>query len=156
MVGGDLSAYDACADIFSALGEKIVFMGETGSGQHTKLSNQIMIAGAISGACEGMSYAVEHGLDMEKWFEVVSSGGAASRQLENIFPLIQNQDDRPGFKIRHFVKDLKLAEIEAVSKGIKLSVLEQVIKNYESLIRQGYDEKGTQSLIHQYIKHREE
>lgn len=151
MVGGDLCAFDACADLFSALGRRMVFMGAPGSGQQTKLSNQMMIAGAVAGVCEGMSYAMGCGLDMEKWFEIVSHGGAASRQLENLFPNIQEKNDLPGFQIRHFVKDMKLAQAEGSNMGMCFPILEQVLKSYERMSEQGYAGKGTQTLIHQYL-----
>ncbi|MBR0186040.1 MAG: NAD(P)-dependent oxidoreductase, partial [Synergistaceae bacterium] len=88
MVGGDEEDYNACLPLFRAMGTNINYMGEPGMGQHTKLANQIIIAGTIAGVCEAMTYARAEGLDMPKFLRAVSTGGAGSRQLESAGPKI--------------------------------------------------------------------
>lgn len=155
MAGGDACAFVACKELFSVMGKTVAHMGPSGMGQRTKLSNQIMIAGAVAGVCEGMSYAMNCGIDMGKWFDIVSQGGAAGRQLENFFPRIQKNDNEPGFQIRHFIKDMKLAKAESTGQRMCLPVLEQVLKEYENMADQGLGEKGTQALIYAYLNSQE-
>ncbi|MBQ3345458.1 MAG: NAD(P)-dependent oxidoreductase, partial [Synergistaceae bacterium] len=125
-------------------------MGEPGMGQHTKLANQIIIAGTIAGVCEAMTYARAEGLDMPKFLRAVSTGGAGSRQLESAGPKILDRDFTPGFSIKHFVKDLLLAVDEAGKENLNLDVLLTVMSHYKQLDDDGFGENGTQTLIKYY------
>ena len=150
MVGGDEEDYNACLPLFRALGTNINYMGEAGMGQHTKLANQIIIAGTIAGVCEAMTYARAEGLDMPKFLRAVSTGGAGSRQLESAGPKILDRDFTPGFSIKHFVKDLLLAVDEAGKENLNLDVLLTVMSHYKQLEDDGFGENGTQTLIKYY------
>ncbi len=77
------------------MGTNIHYEGKAGFGQHTKLANQIMIAGAISGVCEAMAYAKDKGLDVKKMLDSVSTGAAGSKQLELVSPKILEEDFAP-------------------------------------------------------------
>lgn len=152
LVGGEEEDYKACLPIFQAMGTNIHYEGKAGFGQHTKLANQIMIAGAISGVCEAMAYAKDKGLDVKKMLDSVSTGAAGSKQLELVSPKILEEDFAPGFFIKHFIKDMKLAKEEALADNVNLDILSKVLENYEELEREGFGDLGTQALIKYYNK----
>ncbi|HAT4210735.1 TPA: NAD(P)-dependent oxidoreductase [Clostridium perfringens] len=152
LVGGEEEDYKACLPILKAMGTNIHYEGKAGFGQHTKLANQIMIAGAISGVCEAMAYAKDKGLDVKKMLDSVSTGAAGSKQLELVSPKILEEDFAPGFFIKHFIKDMKLAKEEALAYNVNLDILSKVLENYEELEREGFGDLGTQALIKHYNK----
>lgn len=150
LAGGEEADYKACLPLFEAMGTNINYEGKAGSGQHCKLANQIMIAGTLSGVCEAITYAQEKGLDLDTFMKSVSAGAAGSRQLDLFGPKIAAGDYTPEFFMKHFIKDMKLALIEANKSGLDLGVLSQVLANYEELEAEGYGELGTQALIKFY------
>ena len=150
LVGGERQDYEACHPLFEAMGTNINYEGKAGSGQHCKLANQIMIAGTLSGVCEALTYAKEKGLDPDTFMKSVATGAAGSRQLDLYGPKIIAGDYAPGFFMKHFIKDMKLALIEANKSGIALGVLSQVLANCEELGAEGCGELGTQALMKFY------
>lgn len=150
LVGGGREDYDACHELFEAMGTNINYEGKAGCGQHCKLANQIMIAGTLSGVCEALTYVKEKGLDPDTFIRSVSSGAAGSRQFDTFAPKIIAGDYEPGFFIKHFIKDMKLALIEANRSGLDLGMLSQVLANYEELEAEGCGELGTQALMKFY------
>ena len=150
LVGGERQDYEACHPLFEAMGTNINYEGKAGSGQHCKLANQIMIAGTLSGVCEALTYAKEKGLDPDTFMKSVATGAAGSRQLDLYGPKIIAGDYAPGFFMKHFIKDMKLALIEADKSGIDLGVLSQVLANCEELEAEGCGELGTQALMKFY------
>ncbi len=152
LVGGDKADCEACRPLFAAMGSKITHQGGPGAGQHAKLANQIVIAGTLSGVCEGLAYAKAQGLDTEAWLDSVADGAAGSAQMKNFGPKILAGDLRPGFFMKHFIKDMDLARQEAQAAGLKLDVLEKVLAAYKELAAQGLGEAGTQALIKHYEK----
>lgn len=150
MVGGDKSAFDECLPVFEAMGKSIRYMGKAGSGQHTKMANQIVIAGTISGVCEAIAYANKAGVDAQGMLDAISSGAAASWQLSNNGQKIINGDFAPGFYIKHFIKDMGLAKDEADSRALPLPVLEKTLDTYRALAQKGLGDEGTQALIKAY------
>ena len=142
LVGGEEEDYKACLPIFQAMGTNIHYEGKAGFGQHTKLANQIMIAGAISGVCEAMAYAKDKGLDVKKMLDSVSTGAAGSKQLELVSPKILEEDFAPGFFIKHFIKDMKLAKEEALADNVNLDIEEK-----KSLVILGRSGVGKSVLI---------
>lgn len=152
LVGGNREDYNECMPIFEAMGNNIHYEGEAGFGQHTKLANQIMIAGTISGVCEAMAYAKEKGLNIDEMLASVSKGAAGSRQLDLVSPKLIKEDFNPGFFIKHFIKDMRLAKEEAEKSGLNLDVLSEVLGNYENLQKEGFGDLGTQALIKHYEK----
>lgn len=150
LVGGEKEDYEACMPLFEAMGTNINYQGKAGCGQHAKLANQIMIAGTLSGVCEALTYAKAKGLDLETVLNSVSTGAAGSKQLDTFGPKILEGDYAPGFFMKHFIKDMKLALTEANRSNLSLDVLSQVLANYELLEAEGYGELGTQALIKYY------
>ncbi|MGB4614094.1 MAG: NAD(P)-dependent oxidoreductase [Erysipelotrichaceae bacterium] len=146
MVGGEKEAFDKLVPIFKSMGTNINYMGKAGSGQHTKMANQIAIAGTIAAVNESIKYAKEMGLDLNEVLNAIASGAAGSWQLSNNGPKIINQDNDPGFFIKHFIKDMKIADEEALNNNLELEILQKVLKQYELLEEKGYGDLGTQAI----------
>ena len=150
LVGGDYADYKECHSLFEAMGTNINYQGLAGNGQHCKMANQIMIAGTLSGVCEAIAYAKAKGLDLDTVLKSVSTGAAGSNQLNTFGPKIMNEDYAPGFFMKHFIKDMKLALDESEKSHLNLNVLRRVLKNYETLADENYSNLGTQALIKYY------
>jgi 3-hydroxyisobutyrate dehydrogenase/2-hydroxy-3-oxopropionate reductase len=150
MVGGDEEAFEQCRELFSCMGTNILYEGKAGSGQHTKMANQIAVAGAIAGVSEAFAYGQKMGLDCRKMLSSISTGAAGSWQMSNLGPRIMKDDFAPGFFIKHFIKDMNIAEEEAEAACLPLPILQTVLSMYEDLSAQGCDELGTQALIRHY------
>jgi 3-hydroxyisobutyrate dehydrogenase len=147
MAGGDKQVFDAVESLFGILGKKIVYQGKAGSGQHTKMCNQIQIAGTMIGMCESLLYGYKAGLDPETMLSSISGGAAACWSLDNLAPRILRRDFEPGFFVRHFIKDMGIALEEARRMDLSLPGLALVQQLYQSVSALGYAEKGTQALI---------
>jgi len=150
MVGGDRDAFEECLYVFKSLGTNIIYEGGAGSGQHTKMANQIALGGAIAGVCEAIIYSKEVGLDVEKMLDSISKGAAGSWQMSNMAPRMLKGDFDPGFFIKHYIKDMKIADDEAKDVNLELDILEDVLKMYEKLQDEGMGDLGTQALIKYY------
>lgn len=151
MIGGDKEAFENLKPIFELMGKNIVLQGDAGAGQHTKMCNQIAIASNIMGVCEALAYAKKSGLDPEVVLKSIGAGGAASWQLSAYAPRILKGDFTPGFYIKHFVKDMKIALEEANDMGIDTPSLSLSKKLYDKLIEQGKEDLGTQALYKLYL-----
>lgn len=152
MVGGDEDAFLRCAPVFEAMGKTIRYAGSAGKGQHTKMANQIVIAGAVSGVAEAIAYAKAAGLDVNEMLGTITGGAAGSWQLANNGPKMAEGDYRPGFYIKHFIKDMSLAHEEAADRGLSLPVLDTALAAYRQLADEGYGDEGTQAIIRKYDK----
>ena len=150
MVGGDAEAFEKAQPIFQKMGRTITHMGGAGAGQHTKMCNQIAIAAGMMGVCEALAYAQEAGLDRARMIETISTGAAASWSLSNYGPRIIAGDFKPGFYVKHFIKDMKIALSTAASLGLETPGLELALKLYEELTREGHEDSGTQALYKLY------
>lgn len=147
MVGGDKSVFDRIRPILLVMGKTVVYQGGPGTGQHSKLANQIIIAGTMIGVVEGLIYAKRAGLDLAATLSTLSQGAAGSWSLNNLAPRILKGDYEPGFAVEHFLKDMKLALEECRRMNLHLPGLELVESLYISLRKRGLGRKGTQSLI---------
>lgn len=146
MVGGDEEDFNSCKSIFAGLGTTIVYEGKAGSGQHTKMANQIAIAGVMAGVSEAITYGKKVGLDTTKMLQSISNGAAQSFHLTNTAPRMLKRDFQAGFYIKHMVKDLKIANDEV--SGLK--VLKDVLDMYETLEKNGDGDLGTQAICKYY------
>lgn len=151
MVGGDERVFSDALPLLELLGQNIVYQGAAGAGQHTKMCNQITIASNMIGVCESLIYAEKAGLDPEQVLRSISAGAAGSWSLSNLAPRIIKEDFEPGFYIKHFIKDMKIAVEEADLMGLQLPGLRQSLSMYESLAQKGYGDHGTQALIKYYV-----
>lgn len=147
MVGGDREPFAALMPCWEAMGKTIQFQGPAGSGQHTKMVNQILIANNMVGLCEAMLYAYRSGLDPTEVLKSVSSGAAGSWSLSNLAPRVLNNDFAPGFYVEHFVKDMGIALEEARRMNLALPGLALAHQLYVALCAQGMSRLGTQALI---------
>lgn len=151
MVGGEEADFNEMFSIFSTMGKSVILEGDSGAGQQTKMCNQICIAGTIMGVCECLSYGKKAGLDEEKILQTLSGGGAASWQLSAYSPRIFQEDYEPGFFIKHFVKDMRIALEEAEAMELELPALKLAKSLYDKLIKEELGEKGTQALYKLYM-----
>ncbi|MEI5905941.1 NAD(P)-dependent oxidoreductase [Bacillus spongiae] len=146
MVGGDAKTYDDLKPIFDFMGTNIVYQGQAGAGQHTKMCNQIAIATNMIGVCEALVYGKRAGLTIEDVLKSISTGAAGSWSLDNLAPRMLKGDYEPGFYIKHFIKDLRIALHEAKVMGLTLPGLTLAEKMYEELSKRGEENSGTQAL----------
>lgn len=147
MVGGDTEVFEKMKPILEIMGKNIILQGRAGSGQHTKMCNQIVIASNMMGACEAMIYAKSAGLNPEEVLKSIGSGAAGSWSLNNLAPRMIQGDFEPGFYVKHFVKDMDIALSEAKEMGITTPGLELSKSLYDTLIKEGKEDKGTQVLF---------
>ncbi|WP_059169961.1 NAD(P)-dependent oxidoreductase [Bacillus sp. FJAT-27445] len=146
MVGGDERAFENVKPLLEKMGTNIVFQGEAGSGQHTKMCNQIAIASNMIGVSEAMVYAKKAGLDPENVLKSISTGAAGSWSLSNLAPRMLKGDFEPGFYIKHFLKDMRIALEEAEKMGMDAPGLSLAKSLYEELAEKGEENSGTQAL----------
>lgn len=147
MVGGDADTFARIRPLFESMGRTIVHQGPAGSGQHTKMVNQILIATGIIGVCEALIYARKSGLDVPTVLESVSGGAAGSWSLTNYVPRMERGDLEPGFMIEHFVKDMRIALAETQRMGLVLPGLELAERLYAALVDAGHGRRGIQALV---------
>jgi len=147
MIGGDQAAVDTVMPLFQIMGKNIVYQGSAGKGQHTKMCNQITIAGTMIGVCESLLYGYKAGLDLPTMLKSISGGAAACWTLDNLAPRIVDRNFDPGFYVEHFIKDMGIALEEANRMGLALPGLALVKQMYEAVKAQGHGKLGTQALI---------
>lgn len=151
MVGGDQATYDAVKPLLELVGQKVHLFGPAGKGQHTKMANQIMIAGTMTGTVEMMVYAKHAGLNMNDVLDTLSSGGADNWSMDNYAPRILKGDYTPGFFAKHFLKDLRIALDEADKMKLNLPATKLAKQLYETMVdERGLGNDGTQGLIKLY------
>ncbi|MGK0187800.1 MAG: 3-hydroxyisobutyrate dehydrogenase [Verrucomicrobiales bacterium] len=150
MVGGEQSAFDRVLPVLSCMGKNIIYQGKAGSGQYTKMCNQIAIAAGMLGVCESLAYAKKSGLDPATVLQSIESGAAGSWSLTNLAPRILNDDFAPGFFVKHFLKDMRIAIESAEAMHLDLPGLKLAKAMYDRLSAQGGDEQGTQALFQLY------
>ncbi len=147
MVGGDEATVQQIMPLLEVMGGNIVYQGKAGAGQHTKMCNQITIAGTMIGVCESLLYGQRAGLDLPTMLQSISGGAAACWTLDNLAPRIVRRDFEPGFYVAHFIKDMGIALQEANRMGLSMPGLSLVKQLYESVKAQGNGKKGTQALM---------
>ena len=150
MCGGGAADFAAAQPVLAKLGKTIVLQGGPGAGQHTKMVNQLLIAGTMLGLAEGLAYAKRAGLDPQTVLASVGGGAAASWSLAHLAPRVLKGDFAPGFFIAHFVKDLRIAIDEARAMGLDLPALRTAEATYARLSEAGYAANGTQAVVHAY------
>ena len=147
MVGGKKDVYETVLPLFEIMGKNISYMGDAGSGQHTKMANQILVAGTMIGVCEALLYAHRQGLDMQQVIDIVETGAAGSWSVSNLGPRIVKGNFDPGFFVEHFIKDMGIALKEAEEIGLSLPGLALVQQLYLAVKAQGHGRSGTHALF---------
>ena len=150
MVGGSVSGFERALPLFEIMGKNIVHQGPAGSGQHTKMCNQIAIASGMMAISEAMAYAKKSGLQPETVLKSIESGAAGSWSLTNLAPRVLKGDYAPGFFVKHFIKDMKIAIESAQAMGLDLTGLQLAKKLYDQLASKGCEDDGTQALFKLY------
>jgi len=147
MVGGREETLERCRPVLEAMGRKLVYCGPSGAGQTVKLCNQIAVALTNLGMCEALVFAARSGIDLRVMIEAVSAGAGTSWQMENLAPRIVERDFRPGFKVAHQGKDLRLALEAAEKVSSPLPGTGLVQQMFAALETDGLGEEGTQALV---------
>jgi 3-hydroxyisobutyrate dehydrogenase len=147
MLGGDKEVVEALQPCWEAMGKTIMHQGPAGSGQHTKMVNQILISTMMIGVCEALLYGYKAGLDLETVMKSVSTGAAGSWSLSNLGPRMMVNNFDPGFAVEHFVKDMGIALAEAKRMGLSLPGLALAEQLYLSVKAQGWGRNGTHALM---------
>jgi len=147
MTGGNRETVECLRPLFERLGRKMVYQGGAGAGQHTKLCNQIVIAGTMVGVCESLLYGFKAGLDLTHMLESIRGGAAACWTLDNLAPRILQRNFDPGFFVEHFVKDMGIALDEAERMNLTLPGLTLVHGLYHRVQALGHGRSGTHALM---------
>jgi len=147
MIGGEPAAVERVRPVFERLGKTIVHQGGPGAGQHTKLCNQIVIAGTMIGVCESLLYGYVAGLNLNQMLESIRGGAAACWTLDNLAPKILARNFDPGFFVDHFVKDMGIALEDAKRLDLTLPGLALVHELYRTVIALGHGRSGTQAVL---------
>ncbi|MGD8833294.1 MAG: NAD(P)-dependent oxidoreductase [Desulfobacteraceae bacterium] len=146
MAGGDKETFDQMRPLFEIMGKNISYMGGAGAGQHTKMCNQILIAGTMIGTVESLLYAHRMGMEMDAVIDVIGKGAASSWSINNLGRRIARDDFNPGFYIKHFVKDMGIALAEAQRMNLSLPGLAMAHQFYIAAKAMGFGNLGTQGL----------
>jgi 3-hydroxyisobutyrate dehydrogenase len=147
MVGGNKETFDRCRPVFQAMGKTIVYAGPSGSGQRTKLVNQILCAQHIMAMAEGLRFANRSGLDLETTLKVVSGGAAGSWMLSNLAPRILQDDFAPGFMLKLQQKDLRLVQEALQEMTGTYPATDLAYSQFTRAVENGLGELGTQGFI---------
>ena len=147
MVWWEEEVYKDILPLFELMGKSVVLCGEAWAGQHTKMANQMGIAGNTIAICEAMVYAEKSWLDIEKTIQVVSGWAAGSWGWQNLAPRITKWELDTCFFVKHFIKDMKIALDECEKMNLNLPGLKLVHSLYQELIKNGEENLGTQALI---------
>lgn len=146
MVGGRKEIFDEVMPLFELMGKTISYMGSAGAGQHTKMCNQISVAGTMIGMCECLLYAARLGLDQQAVIDIVGTGAGGSWSINNLGPRIVRGDYETGFFVKHFIKDMGIILQEADAAGLSLPGLALIHQLYLAVKAQGHTESTTQAL----------
>lgn len=151
LFGGERAVFDELGEVFSVLGKQAHYFGTAGKGQLAKACNQIAVAATMFSACEALCFAEGVGLNPQQVIDALGAGAASSFSLTSYGPRILKGDYAPGFKVEHFVKDLKIALQTAQEVKLDLPCLELALKAYAKLQDLGYGSNGTQALYKNYL-----
>jgi 3-hydroxyisobutyrate dehydrogenase len=150
MVGGDPAAFARARPLLETMGRNIVLHGGSGAGQHCKMANQISIASIMMSWCEALTYARRAGLDPARVIESIGGGAAASWSLNHLAPRALQGDFAPGFYVKHFLKDMRIALESAAEMQLDLPGLALAKRLYDDVAGRGWEDNGTQVLWRYY------
>jgi len=147
MCGGQAAVFKKAAPVIECFAQKVTLIGGTGSGQLTKMVNQICIAGLVQGLSEGVNFGLKAGLEMEKVIDTISKGAAGSWQMDNrASTMCQGKFDF-GFAVDWMRKDLGICLAEAKNNGARLPVTALVDQFYAQVQARGGNRWDTSSLM---------
>ncbi len=152
MVGGDPAAFARAQPLFALMGKSILLHGPAGAGQHCKMSNQIAVASGMLAWVEALAYAKKAGLDPAKVLESIGGGAATSWAMVNLGPRALAGNYAPGFYVKHFLKDVRIALESAAEMKLDLPGLACAKKMYDQVAAKGWEDSGTQALYRLYTE----
>ncbi|OUW17909.1 MAG: oxidoreductase [Opitutales bacterium TMED158] len=152
MVGGSESDFERAQPLFEIMGKNIHLQGPAGSGQHTKMCNQVAIAAGMVAIAEALAYAQASGLEPKKVLQSIESGAAGSWSLSNLAPRALDGNYDPGFFVKHFIKDMGIAIEAAESMNLKLPGLALAKELYDRLAADGGADDGTHAMFRFYME----
>ena len=147
MCGGSEDAYNAAEPVIAAYARMCKLLGPTGSGQLTKMVNQICIAGLVQGLSEGIHFAKKSGLDIAAVIDTISKGAAQSWQMENRYKTMNEGKYDFGFAVEWMRKDLSICIAESRRNGASLPVTALVDAFYAEVEKMGGKRWDTSSLL---------
>ena len=147
MIGGDQAVFDKAKPVIDCYARMVGLMGPVGSGQLTKMVNQICIAGLVQGLSEGIHFAQNAGLDVEKVIDVISKGAAGSWQMENRWKTMNDGHYDHGFAVDWMRKDLDIVLAQARENGANLPVTGLIDQFYAQVQAMGGNRWDTSSLL---------
>jgi len=147
MIGGEEEAFERARPIMEAYGRMMALMGPSGSGQLTKMMNQMCIAGVVQGLAEALDFGQRAGIDGERAIEVISKGAAQSWQMENRYQTMLKGEFDFGFAVDWMRKDIAICVAEASRNGAQLPMTRMVDGFYEQIQQRGGGRWDTSSLI---------
>jgi 3-hydroxyisobutyrate dehydrogenase-like beta-hydroxyacid dehydrogenase len=153
MVGGEVAAYERAEPVFRAYAKSSRLIGPAGSGQLTKMVNQIAIAGVVQGLAEAINFALRAGLDTAAVIDVISKGAAQSWQMENRWETMSRGEFDFGFAVEWMRKDLRICLQEARNNGAELPLAALVDQFYADVVGMGGKRWDTSSLIARLNRH---
>jgi 3-hydroxyisobutyrate dehydrogenase len=133
MAGGEEEGFYRMLPVFECMGKNIALLGGSGAGQHCKMSNQIVIAATMMAVSEALVYGLKAGLNPRAMLKSIESGAAGSWSLSNLVPRMLKGDFKPGFFVKHFIKDMGIALDAAKEMGLRLPGLEKAGGLYKIL-----------------------
>ena len=152
MVGGDETPFKKAEPLIDCYSKKIKLLGPSGSGQLTKMVNQICIAGLVQGLSEAINFGINAGLNMHDVIEVISKGAAQSWQMENRHKTMIEDKFDYGFAVDWMRKDLKIAMDEAKKNNSPLPITKIIDQYYAEVQKMGGQRWDTSSLIKRFRK----
>ncbi|SDO50590.1 NAD(P)-dependent oxidoreductase [Alkalicoccus daliensis] len=152
MSGGSKKAFTLAEPLFKIMGENIQLLGDAGAGQFTKMANQIAIASTMMGVSESLAYAKAAGLDTAQVINTIETGAAGSFSLSKLGRRMLEEDFEPGFYVKHFIKDMRIAIESAKEMNLNLPGLALAESLYTRMSEAGYEDAGTQVLIKYYFQ----
>jgi 3-hydroxyisobutyrate dehydrogenase len=147
MAGGDCDDIDRARPALDAMGATITHMGPVGSGQATKATNQIMVAGINQAVSEAMAFGEANGLQIEDLIKALEGGAAASWFLTNRAPNMARGDFPLGFKVALHEKDLEICREMAAGLDVRLPIVEMTLLHYRRLLQGDPGEEDISSLF---------
>ena len=147
MVGGNKKKINLIKNIASNYSKSIVYMGQSGNGQITKMVNQICVASIIQGLAEGLFFAKKKKLNVDNLMKVISNGAGQSWQFDNRTKTMWDNKFNFGFMNKLMLKDLKIILKETKNVNINLPITKIIKGYYSNLVKKGYSREDTSNLI---------
>ena len=147
MVGGENIIFKKLRPIMNIYSKSLIYMGKSGSGQLAKMVNQICVSCVIQGLAEGLNFGKKTGLKLDKLLSAISNGAAQSWQMENRSETMWKDKFNFGFMNKWMKKDLEIVKKIASKKKINIPITNEILKKYSILIKNGYENLDTSSLI---------